>query len=63
MDDFNARVGRNSDAWGKVLGKHGVGNENLNGTRLLCLCTVHQLNITNTMFQQKNRRKTSWQHP
>ena len=63
MGNFNARVGRDSDAWGKVLGKHGVGNENSNGTRLLFLCTVHQLNITNTMFQQKNRRKTSWQHP
>jgi len=48
---------------GKVLGKHGVGNENSNGTQLFSLCAVHQLNITNTMFQQKNRRKTSWQHP
>jgi len=50
MGDFNARVGGDSDAWGKILGKHGVGNDNSNGTRLLSLCTVHQLNITNTMF-------------
>jgi len=48
MGDFNACVGRDSDAWEKVLGKNGVGSENSNGTRLLSLCTVHKLNITNS---------------
>jgi len=55
-------VGRDSEAWEKILGKHGLGNENSNGTRILSLCAVHQLSITNTLFQQKNRRKTSWRH-
>ena len=63
MGDFNAGVGRDSEAWEKILGKHGLGNENSNGTRLLSLCAVHQLSITNTLFQQKNRHKTSWRHP
>jgi len=63
MSDFNARVGHDSEAWEKILGRHGLGNENSNGTRLLSLCAVHQLSITNTLFQQKNRRKTSWRHP
>jgi len=63
MGDFKARVGRDSEAWEKILGKHGLGNENSNGTRLLSLCPVHQLSITNTLFQQKNRRKTSCRHP
>jgi len=41
MGDFNARVGRDSDAWKKILGKHGLGNENSNGTRLLyCLSAL-----------------------
>jgi len=48
LGDFNARVGTNHVAWKKVLGRYGVGNENSNGSRLLQLCSVHELSITNT---------------
>ena len=44
-----------------VLGQHGVGKLNENG--LLTLCSEYQLVITNTLFQLKNKFKTSWQHP
>ena len=49
--------------WSKVIGQHGVGKMNHNGLRLLSLCAEHQLVITNTIFQMKNRLKTTWQHP
>lgn len=61
--DFNARVGKNHSVWKRVLGKHGVGNTNENGLRLLQLCTLEDLTITNTCFQQKDKHKNTWKHP
>ena len=63
LGDFNARVGREHHIWGGVIGLHGVGNMNSNGLRLLSLCSEHNLVITNTLFQLKNKHKTSWMHP
>ena len=63
LGDFNARVGTDHESWESILGRHGVGNENSNGTRLLSLCSQNQLCITNTFFQQANRYKTTWMHP
>ena len=36
---------------------------NHNVLRLFSLCAEHQLVIANTIFQMKNRLKTTWQHP
>ena len=63
LGDFNARVGRDQELWKGVIGKEGVGNCNSNGIHLLTLCSEHQLVITNTMFRQRNKFKTTWQHP
>ena len=63
MGDFNARVGDDFHTWNGVLGHHGVGRMNDNGLRLLSLCREYDLTITNTVFQQKNCRKTTWMHP
>ena len=63
LGDFNARVGQNSRIWSGVLGRHGVGQVNANGMRLLTLCSEHNLTVTNTIFQQKAKYKTSWMHP
>ncbi len=63
MGDFNARVGRDYRSWEGVLGNHGVGRMNSNGLRLLSICKEFDLSITNTFFQQKKCRKTTWMHP
>jgi len=63
LGDFNARVGADFHAWGDIIGKHGVGNINSNGVRLLNTCSEFDLIITNTIFQQRNQLKTTWMHP
>ncbi|KAJ7417984.1 hypothetical protein WISP_61681 [Willisornis vidua] len=63
LGDFNARVGKNSEAWKGVPGKHDVGNFNDNGHLLLEFCAEQQLTMTNTITQQKDSWKTTWMHP
>ena len=63
MGDFNARVGSNFQYWPVASGKEGVGHFNENGQRLLELCSIQQMAVTNTYFAGKNCRKTSWMHP
>ncbi|XP_067839378.1 uncharacterized protein [Heptranchias perlo] len=63
LGDFNARVGRDANLWKGVLGKEGVGKANPNGVLLLTKCREHDLVITNTLFRQRNKYKTPWQHP
>ena len=63
IGDFNARVGRDSEAWKGVLGRHGVGNCKDNGRLPLEFCSERQITITNTIFQQRAGLKTTWMHP
>ncbi|KAK2171889.1 hypothetical protein NP493_1005g00004 [Ridgeia piscesae] len=60
---FKARIGRDNDKWPLVMGKHEIGKSNSNGELLLALCSEFELILTNTMFKQKDERKTNWKHP
>lgn len=40
-----------------------MGQTNSNKILLLTKCVEHDLIITNTMFHQKNKYKTSWEYP
>ena len=62
IGDFNARIGRDNDKWPLVIGKHGIGKCNSNCELPLALCSEFELIVTNTMFKQKDERKTTWMH-
>ena len=59
---FNVRLGRDNDKWPMVIGKHEIGKCNSNGELLLALCSEFELIVTNTMFKQKDERKTTGRH-
>ena len=64
MGDFNAKVGRDWRTWRGALGKQGYGEENARGERLLSFCLNNNLQIMNTVFQQrKANRKWTWESP
>ena len=51
------------ELWKGVLGRQGIDNCNDKGLSLLEFSSEHQLVITNTLFQQKDRFKATWRHP
>ena len=63
LGDFNARVGSDRLAWPDCLGSYGTGKLNDNGQRLLEMCAIHSLCVTNTFFKVKERHRATWKHP
>lgn len=63
IGDLNARVERNKQTWGSVLGSHGEAIKNGSGDRLLQFCSVNEMLVTNTWFQHNNIHKYTWECP
>ena len=59
--DWNAKVG-SQETLG-VIGKFGLGMQNEAGQRLIEFCEENALVIANTLFQQHNRRLSTWTSP
>ena len=54
IGDFNAKMGDKEEIG--IVGKHGLGNCNQAGERLIDFCAVYNLSITDTFFQQPKLR-------
>ena len=61
LGDWNAKVG--SQETPGVTGKFGLGIQNEAGQRLIEFCQENALIITNSLFQQHNRRLYTWTSP
>ena len=62
MGDFNAKVGAQNNNK-REMGKHGLGEKDNNGEKLLQMCSEYDLVITGTLFQHKNIHKATWVSP
>lgn len=57
---FNTKVGSSNKGHESAMGKHGIGERNENGDRLLDVCEINNLVITCTIFPHKPRQKITW---
>ena len=61
LGDFNARVGKFSEEYPRVVGKHGFGIKyNGNGSRLINFCMQRSMCVMNTFFQRADKNKPTW---
>ena len=60
LGDLNATVSDKHDLWRQVIGPVTPDSLNDNGLRLLQLCSMPNLVITNTMFARKEIHKYTW---
>ena len=56
-----ARVGRDAEVLGEVIGRHGEETKNRNGQGLQSVCAANELVILNTFFQHKGKHKYTWE--
>lgn len=63
MGDMNAKVGNHCPGDGCVVGYHGLGIRNDNGTRFVDCCQRHGLVIGGTIFPHRSVHKGTWRSP
>ena len=63
LGDMNAKVGGFLPGDGAVVGPHGLGVRNDNGSRLVDCCQQNGLAIGGTMFPHKDIHKGTWRSP
>ena len=61
MGDFNAKIGKG--AYRDIVGKHGLGERNERGERLLHFCIEKDMVVSNTTFEHPNRLLYTWKSP
>ena len=61
MGDLNAKVG--SELCEDIVGKHGLGTQNVRGERWVQWCVANGQVITNTLFEEHPRRRWTWKSP
>jgi len=63
MGDFNAKIGRENTGLERVIGKHGCGEMNENGERLIDFSLECSLVVGGSLFQHKDIHKLTWKSP
>jgi hypothetical protein len=60
---MNAQIGPENEGLEHVIGRHGIGNTNENGEKLIDLCANYALAISGTVFPLKKCHKVTWVSP
>lgn len=63
MEDFNGKVGCENVDYERTMRKHGMGECNENGQKLVEFCSENELAITGTLFEHKGIHKSTWDSP
>lgn len=60
MGDKDAKIGEDNIGYEEVMGRHGLGEMNNNGEKLLDICASNKLVIGGSIFPHKNMHKATW---
>ena len=61
--DLNATIVKNNIVCVEVMGRHGLGEMNNNGEKLLDICASNKLIVGGSIFPHKNIHKAIWVSP